>query len=486
MGDTSFNKLTTMKIRILTLLLITLLFPVIKTAGQSKDEKILGSWIGHINASSMDVRVIFHISVTPADTLMATLDSPDQSVEGIKLGRVTYQDTILFIDASSLRIQYTGFIQNDTLIKGTWSQNGRDFPLNIVKMKAPLQFNRPQEPKPPFPYVSENVTFRNNTENFELAGTLTMPEGKGPFPAIILITGSGYQDRDEKVFNHKPFLVIADYLTRNGIAVLRYDDRGTASSGGIKTNATSVTLAGDAGAAVNYLMSRSDIDHGKIGLAGHSEGSLITAITASNRNDIAFVVSLAGPGVRGENIILRQTKDIMTASGADTAAVNENVRIMSKLYNIIESEPDQKSTVKEAMQWYNTYLDGKGVTSEKRKEEMTGFTQSLISLNTPWFRYFISSEPDIFWKKVRCPVLALNGEKDMQVYYKDNLSGISNALKKGGNKKVRVMSLPGLNHLFQHCKTGLPTEYSSIEETFSPDVLKEISDWIHESMKIRK
>lgn len=472
-----------MKKQIFLLLFASFIIPGIKTAGQISDDKIVGSWLGHIVASSMDVRIVFHISISPADTLVATLDSPDQSVEGIKLGRVTHQDSILFIDASNLRIKYTGVIRNDTLINGTWSQSGKDYPLNLVKMKAPLVVNRPQEPKPPFPYTAEEVVFTNNEEKFDLAGTLTIPQGKGPFPAVILITGSGYEDRDETIFNHKPFLVIADYLTRNGIAVLRYDDRATAKSGGNKTNATSLNLAGDAAAAVDYLMSRPEIDHFKVGLAGHSEGSLIAAITASERTDIAFIVSLAGPGIKGEEIILRQSKDMMVASGADTTTVNENERVMRHLYDIIISAPDQKSAVKNSMQWYNNFLDSKGVTAEKRKEEMSGFAKTLVTINNPWFRYFLASQPDLFWRKVECPVLALNGEKDMQVYYRDNLNGIINALKQGGNRKVTGISLPDHNHLFQHCKTGMTTEYANIEETFSPDALKKISDWITDTTK---
>jgi len=467
-----------MKKRLLFILFTFLIIPAIKTAGQISDEKIVGSWIGHITASAMDVRIIFHFSISPADTLIASLDSPDQSVEGLKLGRVTHQDSVLFIDASDLRIQYTGVIRNDTLIEGTWKQGGKDYQLNIKKMKAPLAVNRPQEPLPPFPYTAEEVSFMNDREKFTLAGTLTIPQGKGPFPAVVLITGSGYEDRDETVFSHKPFLVIADYLTRQGIAVLRYDDRATAKSGGIKTNATSLNLAGDAASAVEYLLSRPEIDHNKVGLAGHSEGSFIAAITASERNDIAFIVSLAGPGIKGEEILLRQSRDIMIASGADTATVNQDERVMRHLCDIIGSEEDPKNAFKKSVQWYNTYLDSKGVTDDKRKDEMAGFTRKVLAVNSAWFRYFIVSEPDLFWRKVKCPVLALNGEKDMQVYYRDNLEGIASALKQGGNRNVTVVSLPGHNHLFQHCKTGLPTEYATIEETFSPAALGKISDWI--------
>ena len=337
---------------------------------------------------------------------------------------------------------------------------------------------RPQEPKPPFPYRTEEVTFTNSAERFDLAGTLTLPEGQGPFPAVVLITGSGPQDRDETLMGHKPFLVLADHLTRNGIAVLRYDDRGVGKSRGNMMNATSMSLSYDAEAAVKYLLTRPEINKKMIGLAGHSEGGLIAPMVASRNSTVAFIVSLAGPGVSGNDIILRQTRDIQAASGLPEKDIDETIRTNGKLFEMVMAEADQRKMAKNAMEWYNKELDAKGVTPDERKTMMAQFTQALVSVNSPWFRYFLAANPADYWSKVKVPVLALNGEKDLQVSAEVNLPVIKAALKKAKNKRVTVKSMPGLNHLFQHCTTGSPAEYASIEETFSPEALQIITDWI--------
>jgi pimeloyl-ACP methyl ester carboxylesterase len=315
-------------------------------------------------------------------------------------------------------------------------------------------------------------------ESFDLAGTLTLPEGKGPFPAVVLISGSGAQDRDETLLGHKPFLVLADHLTRNGIAVLRYDDRGVGKSKGNMMNATSMSLAGDAEAAVTYLLSRPEIDRKMIGLAGHSEGGLIAPIVASRNSNVAFIVSLAGPGVSGYDILIRQTRDIQTASGIPEKDIEETIKTNGRLFEMVMAEADQRKLAKTAMEWYNKELDGQGITPEERKTKMAQFTQGLLSVNSPWFRYFLAAEPAEYWSKVKVPVLALNGDKDLQVSAAVNLPAIKASLKKAKNRKVTIKAMPGLNHLFQHCNTGSPSEYASIEETFSPEALQIITDWI--------
>jgi len=348
-----------------------------------------------------------------------------------------------------------------------------------------LSTTAPRHPSPPIRTKEEEVTFLNPVENFDLAGTLTLPEGEGPFPAVVLITGSGAQDRDESIFYHKPFHVIADHLTRNGIAVLRYDDRGIGKSKGRMNNATTMTLADDAGAAVTYLLQRPEIDHGKTGLAGHSEGGMIAPIVASRNNNIAFIVSLAGPGVRGSEIMLQQARDIYAASGMDEAEIEETVAVNSHLFKMAVEEPDQRQFAKDAMAWYGSELDKQGLSGDQRKEKMAAFTQGLTSVNNPWMRYFIEADPAPFWAQVRCPVLALNGEKDLQVNHEQNLPAIKKALKKGGNRKVKTVAMPDLNHLFQHAETGSPEEYIKIEETFAPEALEIMTAWIKKTMKMK-
>ncbi len=434
----------------------------------------------------MDLRMVFNFTLTEADTIKATLDSPDQNAMGIPLGRVTLQGDSLFVEAPMIRGRYSGKVSGDSLITGTWMQLGRNYSTDLRRGSvAPVTYNRPQEPQPPYPYREEEVTFRNTAESFDLAGTLTVPEGAGPFPAVVLITGSGQQDRDETVLHHKPFKVIADHLTRNGIAVLRYDDRGVGGSKGSLTGATSLSFAGDAEAAVAFLAGRPEIDPKKIGLAGHSEGGLIAPIVASRNSTIAFVISLAGPGVTGYDAIIQQNIDFFRVTGMPEEALEKQLHMLRNIFRFVMAGEDQRTVAKQAMEWYNKELDAKGVTPEERREQMSQFAQALAQTNNAWWKNFLSSDPAQFWNKVRCPVLALNGDKDIQVNHAQNLPAIKAAVKKGGNRKVKTVSLPSLNHLFQHAETGAVTEYATIEETFSPAALDLMTTWIRKTLKVK-
>ncbi len=460
---------------LITLLIIT---QVLSAQNTVTKETVTGSWLGKINTGAISLRVVFHLSVTGNDSLIATLDSPDQGARNIKLGPVTLSGDSLKISAAVLMAQYKGIVKNDTLIEGTWTQAGSAFPLELAKLKKEFTINRPQEPKPPFPYKSEDVTFSNSKFNIKLAGTLTIPEGKGPFPAVILITGSGPQNRNEEIMGHKPFLVIADYLTRHGIAVLRYDDRGVGKSQGNYSDATSADLATDAEAAYEFIKDNPEINPKDIGLIGHSEGGLIAPIVASTNHNIAFIVSLAGPGVTGEQIIIRQSQDISRLMGVSEEKIKENTETNKKLFSVLKEEKDNKLAEEKIMALYKEILE-KNNTSKEETEKAINQLKATFGANTyTWLRYFITTDPSVFWKKVKCPVLALDGEKDTQVSPRENLAAIEKALRSSGNKKVKTILLPGLNHLFQHCKTGLPSEYSDIEETFSPEALKIITDWI--------
>ena len=425
-----------------------------------------------------ELQMVLHFTMTDADTIKATADAPDQGAKGIPCGRVTLENDTLFVDIPTVKGWYRGGFSSDSVISGVWTQLGGKYDLDLKKGAKPVEQKRPQEPKPPYPYREEEVTFMNTIENFSLAGTLTLPQGEGPFPAVVLISGSGQQDRDETIYNHKPFKVIADHLTRNGIAVLRYDDRGVGSSKGKTNNSTSLTNADDAEAAANYLMQRPEINKKKVGLIGHSEGGLIAPIVASRNADIAFIVSLAGPGVRGYDLILRQTGDIGRASGLSEAEITGTVTVNAQLFRMAIAEPDQRKFAKDAMEWYGKELDSKGLTQEERKEKMAAFTQGLISVNNPWMRYFLDTDPAQFWSSVKCPVLSLNGGKDLQVNHEMNLPAIKAAVRSGGNRKVKTVILPQVNHLFQVAETGSPNEYAKIEETFSPAALELMTSWI--------
>lgn len=460
------------------LLIIGMTLSAQNTAG-----KLEGSWSGVLKTLAGELNLVLHFKMTEADTISATLDSPDQAALGIPCGRVTLAGDTVMVDIPMVKGYYRGGMSGDSLITGKWTQLGRSSDLIMKKGAKPIVHNRPQEPKPPYPYREEEVTFMNPVENFSLAGTLTIPEGDGPFPAVILISGSGQQDRDETIFLHKPFLVLADYLTRNGIAVLRYDDRGMGKSKGRTNDATSLTFADDAEAALTYLLQRPEIDSRKIGLAGHSEGGLIAPIVASRNRNVSFIVSLAGPGVKGYEVLLKQAQDILAASGTSQAEIDETLASNSQLYRMVVDEPDLRKFAKDAMEWYGKELDRKGLGAEERKTKMSEFTQGLVSLNNPWMRYFIATDPAQFWSEVKCPVLALNGDKDLQVDQGMNLPAIKAALRRGGNRKVKTVVLPGLNHLFQTAEKGTPDEYVKIEETFSPAAMELIASWIKKTLK---
>jgi uncharacterized protein len=437
-----------------------------------------GSWLGRISTNGIDLRLVFNLKLNDRDSLIATADSPDQGAKNIPLGSVILNDKNLIIKAPSLMGEYNGTITGDSTIEGTWTQRGASFKVNLQKLKTVFSVSRPQEPKPPYPYTSEDVTFTNNKFNIKLAGTLTMPAGTGPFKAVILITGSGAQNRNEELMGHKPFLVIADYLTRNGIAVLRYDDRGVGSSQGNYEDATSADLATDAEAAFEFLKSNPKINQKEIGLLGHSEGGLIAPIVASSNPDIGFIISLAGPGVTGQQIIIRQSQDIARLSGQTENAIKESTETNKKLYSVLRKERDNKKAETKILAIYKEILEKKKTSKEDTEKAVNQLKMTFGASKYTWFRYFITTDPSAFWKKVECPVLALNGEKDLQVSANENLPAIEKALKSSGNNSVKIVKLPGLNHLFQHCKTGLPGEYGTIEETFSPEALKIISDWI--------
>lgn len=447
---------------------------------QDKFEKqlVTGSWLGRLNLNGISLRIVFNISLTDRDSLEVTLDSPDQGAKNLKIGPVTVSGKNIKISAPLILGVYNGTIENDTLIKGTWSQSGASWPLDILKLKSAFKINRPQEPKPPFPYVSEDIIFRNEKAGINLGGTITLPEGDGPFPAVILITGSGSQNRNEELLGHKPFLAIADYLTRHGIAVLRYDDRGVGQSQPGSVKANSADFATDAEAAFDYLKSNPKIDHKKTGLAGHSEGGFIAPICASANHDIAFIISLAGTGVSGEKILHRQNYDISKAAGMSENEIQKAISENKKLFGILKKNPDDRKAEEKMTTEYKRFLLKEKMTGKDSVKALEQFKASVPGLTGRWFRYFLVTDPAPFWEKVTCPVLAFDGEKDLQVAADINLPAIEKALRKGGNTRITTYKLPGLNHLFQHCKTGSPSEYGEIEETFSPDVLKIITDWI--------
>ena len=448
---------------------------------QVNAQEILGQWNGVLKLPGSELHVVFNVAKNDQGGFTSTLDSPDQGVNGIPVTKTSFVDNVVTFEITAMSVKYTGTMEGQEIF-GTFSQGGHEFSLNLDRKKVKTaDLNRPQEPKAPFPYKIEEVKFTNTKENVTLAGTLTIPEGKGKFPVVVLISGSGPQDRNEEIMGHKPFLVIADYLTRNGIAVLRYDDRGIAKSTGDFDQANSKDFANDVEAAVEYLKTRKDIQKSQIGLVGHSEGGMIAPMVATQNKDVAFIVLLAGTGVRGADILLSQQRTVFKASGATDGEIEKRISTTKDLFDIISTSESNHLD-----RDLNDYIE-KLITIEGSEAQDMGTREyiemQLQEISTPWMCYFIKHDPAPVLSKVKVPVLALNGAKDMQVQANLNLPAIQKALASGGNKKVTIKEYPNLNHLFQESKTGFPDEYFKIEQTFSPEVLKDMTDWIKIQVK---
>jgi len=445
-----------------------------KRAAQQAEAKpavpsdIDGLWLGALDLGAMKLRIVFKI-VNTAAGLTASMQSPDQSPAWIPVTSVTRNGNSITIAINPLGATFQGKIAADlSSINGTFTQRGQSLPLTIKRVKdlSSLELRRPQNPVKPYPYHEEEVTFTNKAAGNTLAATLTVPPGKGPFPAVLLIAGSGPHDRDESLLGHKPFLVLSDYLTRRGIVVLRADKRGIGKSTGDLAKATTADFATDAEAGVAYLKTRAEVHPRKIGLIGHSEGGIVAPMVAARNSDVAFIVMMAGSGVPGDRIIVEQVRLIAEVSGASKEKAAENAAQERELLTLIEKEKDDAVLEKEL----RAKLAGQVPDAQ--------IGAAIQQLTSPWMRYFLTYDPATALRKVACPVLAINGSLDLQVPPALNLPAIRKALEAGGNKHYEVDELPGLNHLFQTAKTGSPAEYAEIEETISPVALDKIATWI--------
>lgn len=446
-------------------------------------QDITGQWNGLLSVPGAKLRLVVHITKT-ATGYTATMDSPDQGASGIPVATTTFENSKLNLTIPVARITYDGELK-DNQIMGTFKQNGMEFPMNLSREAiAKQEIKRPQEPKEPFGYYTEEVTFTNTKDNITLAGTLSLPKKEGVFPVVVLITGSGPQNRNEELLGHKPFLVLADYLTRHGIAVLRYDDRGVAASKGNFETATTADFATDAQSAVAYLKTRKEINPKKIGLIGHSEGGIIAPMVAAASKDVSFIVLLAGTGLRGDQLLLLQQELIARAEGATATEIKDTQIMNSYCFNKVLNSKDD-TTLKSEL---TTYLSGilKDTPKEQKPEGLSdeeNVAQQVKQITSPWMLYFLRFNPATVLEKVKCPVLAVNGERDLQVPPKENLEAITKALQKAGNKKLTTKVFPNLNHLFQECKTGSPNEYAEIEQTFAPVALEYVTQWISNQTK---
>jgi uncharacterized protein len=440
---------------------------------------IVGSWLGTLKIGAIGLRIA--LEVREADgALTAELTSIDQNNAKIPVTTITADDAGARFESTPIRLVYEGRYSADgAQLVGTSTQNGNPLPLTFARQSKPFALNRPQEPRKPYPYQEEEVSFAGGTSDVKLAGTLTLPQGKGPFPAVVLMTGSGPQDRDEALMGHKPFLVLADHLTRAGIAVLRYDDRGFGKSTGNYAAATHFDFAADGRAAFKYLKTRPQIDGRRIGLLGHSEGSVYAPYIARDEKDVAFVVLLAGVGVPMKELLFQQSIDIMRASGVQYEFTAEDLADSEAIFaRLAEKKLDE---------------DTASFVREKMRASLARYPQALkdaLGLNeatlemrvrmllTPWFAELLGYDARKELPGIRVPVLALFGGKDTQVAAAPNAAGMKAAFGKAKNRDVTLRTFPSLNHLFQHAKTGAPGEYGEIEETMAPEVLEAISTWV--------
>ena len=458
----------------------------------AQSQNITGDWKGNLSVQGNEIPIVFHIKKDSADKLAATFDSPKQYAFNLPCSDITVSDSVV-LWMKVLNGKYAGKLSADNkTLTGVWYQGAVSLPLTVFKTNdtaTTASLKRPQTPKPPFNYAVEEVAFDNADRSVHFGGTFTVPVPdsniryiKAPtYRTVILISGSGQQDRDETIFGHKPFAVLADHLTRQGIAVLRIDDRGIGKTTGNFSRATTGDFAEDLAAAINFLKKRRDVDTGYIGLIGHSEGGMIAPMVASRRKDISYIVLLAGPGIPIINLMSDQVKAVYTSynnSPATVKAGGELFRLFAKQVINSKDTAINKKVFTNIMEKWASATD-KAVLEEMKLADtasrLKSINEQIAQLGSPWYNYFIRFKPADYLRKVACPVLALNGEKDIQVSAKPNLMAIKNAIVKS---KATVKELPGLNHLFQHCQKCTVEEYGELKETFSPEVLGIISSWI--------
>ena len=446
------------------------LWPSAPTQAQ---EGVAGHWEGQIEIPGQPLTVMVDLAES-AGEWAGTIDIPAQGAKALPLHRIALGEgsgVTFAIQGVPGDPTFSGHLENGA-IRGQFSQGGGVFPFTLGREAAP-QPRRPQEPKAPFPYANEEVQFAAGP--VRLAGTLTIPQGQAPFPAVLLISGSGLQNRDQELFGHKPFWVLADHLARAGIAVLRVDDAGAGNSTPHPQPPTTADFAADAAAAVDFL--KDDARMSAIGLVGHSEGGAIAPMLASRRADVAFVVLLAAPGVPGAELMRQQNKRIFAAAGIGGEQREVLLGLIDQLFGILADEDASEDEVRQGVESViRQQMAANGVPTDR--QDAAQVRQAVEQALNPWLRYFLKLDPRPALAATKVPVLALNGDLDVQVDAEQNLDAIATALNEGGNEDVTVRRLAGLNHLFQPAKTGLVDEYANIETTMAPAVLDLVRDWV--------
>lgn len=446
--------------------------------------RLLGDWEGVLRVQGIELPLVIHLS-SSKNGFQGSFDSPKQKAFGIALSTVEIKgDSLVFTHAPG-RIRFAGMLRENDSIVGTFTQGPQQFDLSFGRVLDPNMAGqqaqktvRSQQPQPPFPYAVKEVKVKNKKGGHQLAGTLTMPHGKGPFPAVVLVSGSGPQNRNSEVFDHEPFWVLADYLSRAGIAVLRYDDRGVAQSTGDFNGATSEDFAEDALAVWEFLRKQKGVDKKRVGMIGHSEGGMIVPIAYAKRPELNFAVLMAGVGIPVKDLLLEQLQAVGKAEGLEQAVLDsqmqENARIFGWLNTL--SKEAARDSIQQMLAHARMALPVGDVAARQAAEAQHEAVLNMFM--DPWFLFFIKYDPAPYLQKLQCPVLAINGDQDVQVVSKSNLTGIQNGLTAGGNKNYKICELEGLNHLFQPTQTGAVSEYAEIDITFDEKAMATIAELI--------
>jgi pimeloyl-ACP methyl ester carboxylesterase len=467
------------------LLCMCLMLSVLIRVEAQNNPQIQGIWVGDMRVSEkLSLKMAFEVKLTSDNSLAATMNSIDQGAFDIPVDSVLIENDQLSFCISSLNCTYRGRIVEGNLIEGNLTQKGaKPCELNMTKVDAMpgRKPKRPQEPRKPYPYQEENITYANAEADVTIAGTLTKPKTGGPFPAVLLVTGSGPNDRDQHIFGHKVFLVLADYLTREGFAVLRVDDRGVGQSTGNFSTASVIDLASDVIAGIKYLKGRKDVIHNQVGLIGHSLGGEIAPLAAAQMQEVDFLVLMAASGISLEEGMYEQCEAIYSGMGISSQGIELNRRILKSCLDVVRIEKDNgraKTRIAETLSRFNREVSQLSKV-ERKKLELS------LPLDPKEYYAFLSSamrvdlfhNPQTALEKLKCPVLAINGSTDLQVLPK-NLEIIEEALRRGGNTDCTIKLFPEKNHLFQNSKTGALSEYYEIEETMAPEVQVYLSNWL--------
>lgn len=447
-----------------------------------------GRWVGALS-EIRSLKMSFNIT-EEGDTLKATMDVPTQGAKDMACTHVTVKGDSVAIDVKKVNGRYEGKLADINQIEGMWIQNGMSVPLKLTRTEGAIELNRPQTPKAPFSYNSEDVLFYSADKNNYFGATITTPRDNDKHPAIIMITGSGPQNRDEEIFGHKPFAVVADYLTKQGYVVLRVDDRGVGKTGGDRTNATSADFAKDVQEAIGYLKTRKEVDRKRIGLYGHSEGGMIAQMVAAENKDIHFIILMAAPGIKVTEAMTEQNVAYLQTAGISKEVAEQYGKLYRQLAEgIATSHSMEEASTKLTVaidKWLKVTEPSTAVMTTGIKDSASKrlFVGKFIEQTwNKWTVYFMQYDPQPVLQKLSCKVLALNGDKDFQVISRSNLEGIQQALTKSKSKSFEVREITGVNHLFQECNTCTMMEYGELEQTIKPEVMQTVATWLDNNVK---